>query len=109
MSTCYLKYDVALGQVIELDNLKPADFDQAKPVNFRDRISHYLPPDKNSLQHQMNQVHKFSTIQKFQINETKTQTVVFSAALSKDFYPRIKNANGEFYNNVEEFKCGCLC
>ena len=52
----------------------------------------------------MNDVIKFSSIQKFKINETKTQKVVFNTALSKDFYPRIHNANGEHYNHVEQFK-----
>ena len=52
----------------------------------------------------MNEVHKFSEIQKFQINECKTQTVIFNTATSKDFYPRIQHSNGEQYNNVEQFK-----
>ena len=52
----------------------------------------------------MNQVHEFCKIQKFKINENKTQTVVFNVATSRDFYPRINNGQGQIYNNVENFK-----
>ena len=47
---------------------------------------------------------KFSQIQKFKINEDKTQTVIFNTATSKDFYPRITNEDGELYTNEENFK-----
>ena len=52
----------------------------------------------------MNNVNKFCEIQKFKINEKKTQTVVFNVRTSRDFYPRIQNGQGNTFNNVEHFK-----
>ena len=38
------------------------------------------------------------------INEGKSKTAVFNAATSQDFYPRMVNADGIMYENVEDFK-----
>ena len=37
------------------------------------------------------------------INSSKSNTAVFNAAISRDFYPRMHNAEGKLYDNVEEF------
>ena len=38
------------------------------------------------------------------LNESKTMTVIFNTARSKDFTPRLKNAKGKFYKSEEQFK-----
>ena len=101
-----LKYidDMSLCQAIDLSKLQTIDWEMEGPLNYRDRTHHYLPTNTNKLQLQMNEVQKFCEIQKFKINENKTQTVVFNVRTSRDFYPRIQNSMGKIYNNVENFK-----
>ena len=52
----------------------------------------------------MDNVNKFSQLQKFIINLKKTHTVLFNTATSKDFYPNILNTHGSTYNNLVNFK-----
>ena len=95
---------MTLCQSVELTDLEVLNIPQDRPLNFRDRTMHYLPNHKNLLQKRLDDVEKFSQIQKFIINEGKTHTVIFNTATSKDFYPRIANLNGVIYNNFEVFK-----
>ena len=68
---------MSLCQSIDLSNLEAIDWEMQIPLNYRDRTLHYLPINNNQLQRQMNEVYKFCEIQKFKINEKKTQTVIF--------------------------------
>ena len=96
--------DMSLCQSVNLKDLESRVEPIERPLNYRDRTMHYLPRDKNILQQNMNDVHKFCEIQKFVINERKTQTVVFNTAISKDFSPSILNQQGNYYKNTESFK-----
>lgn len=105
-SSARLKYidDMSLCQTVNKSDLRPIDWEMQRPLNFRDRTLHYLPEHANHLQNTINGVHEFCKIQKMIINEKKTQTVIFNTFKSKDFTPRIRNQNDEFYQNTEEFK-----
>ena len=45
----------------------------------------------------------YCEIQQMRINSSKSNTSVFNAATSKDFYPRMVNTEGKEYENVEQF------
>ena len=96
--------DMSLCHAVNLNDLQLIDGPVVKPLNFRDRTLHHLPSNKNELQKAVNNVHKFSKIQNFKINNDKTLTVIFNTAESKDFYPRITNMEGVLYKNEENFK-----
>ena len=74
---------MSLCHAVNLKDLQEINWQIELPVNFRDRTMHHLPIDKNKLQETMNNVHKFSQIQNFKINEDKTHTVVFNTAIKK--------------------------
>ena len=96
--------DMSLCNAVNLKDLQEIDWPVDTPLNFRDRTLHHLPANKNKLQDAVNNVHKFSEIQNFKINQNKTHTVIFNTAESKDFYPRIVNTEGVLYKNEENFK-----
>ena len=75
-----------------------------KPLAYRDRTLHQLPEHTIDIQETVKDLDIFCKTQQMVINEKKTKTVVFNTAITKDFYPRLKNTNNVEYENVEEFK-----
>ena len=96
--------DLSLCQSINLSDLEKIDWEMEQPLSFRDRTLHHLPSDKNPLQRNFDNVHKFCKIQQNVVNTRKTKTVVFNTARTRDFTPRVVNASGDLYENTEAFK-----
>ena len=95
--------DKVTAEAIKVVDLKPITKFMERPLNYRDRTLHQLPTDDGPLQTNMLQIDQYCHIQKMKINSAKSKTAVFNAATSRDFYPRIVNAEGSTYENVEEF------
>ena len=57
--------DMTLCQVVNLKDLEEINEPVDRPLNSRDRTMHFLPESKNKLQKTINDVHKFSDVQRF--------------------------------------------
>ena len=75
--------DMAVAQAFDRSSLMLNTIPMSKPLNFRDRTGHILPQN-NNLQKRACEIDKFCTIQQMQINQKKTQTVIFNTATSVD-------------------------
>ena len=75
----------------------PITSEMSRPLNYRDRTMHQLPNDNGLLQTRLDEINNFCQIQQMKINESKTKTAVFNTARSRDFYPRMKNANDSMF------------
>ena len=96
--------DKVAAEAIKTSDLKPNFSSMEMPLNYRDRTLHQLPSNPGLLQKKLLEIDQFCNIQQMRINETKSKTAVFNVATSRDFYPRMVNAEGNVYENVEEFK-----
>ena len=83
--------DLSICQAINLSDLQTINYEVERPLNYRDRTLHFLPPDKNTLQKSFNNVQKFCAVQKSVVNDKKSKTVIFNTSNKKDFTPRIVN------------------
>ena len=95
--------DMTAAEAIKTAELIPISEEMERPLNFRDRTLHQLPSKSGPLQNVLLEIDKFCDIQQMKINSSKSKTAVFNAATSRDFYPRLVNAEGKIYENVEKF------
>ena len=96
--------DKVAAEAIKISDLKPMTDVMERPLNYRDRTLHQIPTNPGLLQKRLKEIDKFCEIQKMKINEKKSLTAVFNVSTSRDFYPRMSNAEGSIYDNTEEFK-----
>ena len=95
--------DKVLAEAVDLNNLRTFNEPLDRPLNYRDRTSHYLPKESCILQTRIAQVSQFCKVQQMIVNPTKSKTAIFSTSLTKDFYPRISNNESSTFENTEEF------
>lgn len=98
--------DKVAAEAVKIADLEPITHFMERPLNFRDRTMYQLPKNSSPgpLQTKLLEIDQFCKVQKMKINEMKSKTAVFNAAISRDFYPRMVNTDGVQYENVEKYK-----
>ena len=78
--------------------------ERSRPLTFRERTGHYLPPENNLLQYYLNDTEKFPMENKMKINKKKTQVMIFNKSRKFDFPPEIQFEDGTKLEVTSEIK-----
>ena len=87
-----LKYvdDGSVAVSINLKNcLRVNQSERARPLTFRQRTNHILPPENNLLQYYLADTEKYTKRNGMRINKKKTQVMLFNKSRKFDFFPEM--------------------
>ena len=84
--------------------LKNDDTSRPRPLNRHERTEQTLPKDSNLLQDYITELEKFAVQNKMQINQQKTNMMMYNRARKWDFPPEVFFENGVQMNVVHQFK-----
>ena len=94
MEPIHLKFidDLTLAEAVNMKkSLLYAPNLLEKPLPFHSRSEHILPPNKSSVQQQLNELKRYSEKNELQINNKKSKVMVFNPPRRKiDFLPDLK-------------------
>ena len=74
------------------------------PLNFHDRFNLTLPPDKCILQHQLQDLVKFTKEHSMVLNSKKTRCMPFINSQTKDFMPQLSIESGNYLEVIYQLK-----
>ena len=80
------------------------DLDKTRPLTYRGRTEHTLPPHNNLLQFYLSDAEEFSNLNKMKLNKNKTQVMLFNKSRKWDFPPELKFSDGSQLEVVSEIK-----
>ena len=88
---------VSLSELIEKER-------KIGPLNFHDRFNLTLPENKSILQHQLNDLIKYTENNSMKLNSKKTKLIPFINSRTKDFSPIIKTQDGTQLEVIYQLK-----
>ena len=74
------------------------------PLDFHDRFNLALPPDKSILQHQLQDLVRFTKEHSMVLNSKKTKCMPFVNSLTKDFMPQLSIEPGNHLEVIYQLK-----
>ena len=74
------------------------------PLDYHDRFNLALPPEQSILQHQLEDLVRYTSEQSMVLNEKKTKCLPFIFSQTKDFQPRLSLEEGSFLEVVFQIK-----
>ena len=97
--------DGAVAVSIDLKQcLVPDPVIRQKPLNYRERTGHVLPPANNLLEHYIQDTEQFTAQNKMIINKKKTKVISFNKSKKWDFPPELTFSNGSQLECISETK-----
>ena len=75
-----------------------------RPLNYRERSGHVLPPQNNLLQYYLNDTEKFTEENKMVINSKKSNIILFNKSRKWDFPPEMSFSNNEILHVKNQLK-----
>ena len=80
--------DLSMLEVVKLEKLVPIE-PFIGPLNYYERHGFHLPPSESILQHQLDDLLKFTQLNQMLINKKKTFVMPFNFYKTKNFIPKI--------------------
>ena len=74
------------------------------PLDFHDRFNLTLPPDKRTLQHQLQDLVRFTKEHSMVLNSKKTKCMPFVNSLTKDFMPQLSIEPSNYLEVIYQLK-----
>ena len=97
--------DCTIGSSINLiESLVEESENIPQPVTYNQRTGHKLKPQENIMQYELDNFTKFTSTQKFVINEKKTEMMVFNFSKKYAFPPNLSVGNSYSINEVPVMK-----
>ena len=78
--------------------------ERPKPLNYRERTKHILPPENNLLQFYLDDTEKFTQDNKMVINSKKSKIILFNKSRKWDFPPEMSFSNNENLEYLSHMK-----
>ena len=78
--------------------------ERPRPLNYRERTQHILPPENNLLQLYLDDTEKFTKENRMVINSKKSKAILFNKSRKWDFPPEVSFSNDENLEYVQDMK-----
>ena len=96
--------DMTIAEAVNLKNCLIENNHQQQPVTFHERTGHFLPSEKSQVQTLLTEIFEYTKKNEMQINESKTNVMLFNRSKKFDFAPNLKIGDSGPLSVVEEVK-----
>ena len=82
--------DMTIAEAVNLKNCLIENNHQQQPVTFHERTGHFLPSEKSQVQTLLTEIFEYTKKNEMQINESKTNLILFNRSKKFDLAPNLK-------------------